>query len=223
MRSRSKEKDRAVELRKKGLSYNEILKQVPVAKSSLSVWLKDLPLTKSEKAVLRKRKDSNISRGRIKAASVLRQARLGREDLIFAEAKEEFKKYINYPLFAAGLALYWAEGSKRSNQFHFSNSDPDMILIMMVWIAEFIGVPREELGFRLYMHKPYAHENWEGWWAKYLNVPIGNFKKTIFKPTGLLVKKRPNYKGCIRIEMRKSTAAFKKILFWKQMFVEHYR
>ena len=47
-------KAKAVALRKKGLSYNDILKQVPVAKSSLSLWLKDLPLTKSEKKVLKK-------------------------------------------------------------------------------------------------------------------------------------------------------------------------
>jgi orotate phosphoribosyltransferase-like protein len=52
MKKLVQEKEKAVELRRKGLSYKEILKQVPVAKSSLSLWLKDLPLTKDEKTVI---------------------------------------------------------------------------------------------------------------------------------------------------------------------------
>ena len=44
-------KTKAIALRKKGYSYKEIMAEVPVAKSSISLWLKDTPLTKSEKAV----------------------------------------------------------------------------------------------------------------------------------------------------------------------------
>ena len=52
MKKMVQEKETAVALRKKGLSYNEILKRIPVAKSSLSLWLRDLPLTKDEKRIL---------------------------------------------------------------------------------------------------------------------------------------------------------------------------
>lgn len=41
MISKIEEKQRAIELRRDGLSYNEILKLIPVAKSTLSVWLKN--------------------------------------------------------------------------------------------------------------------------------------------------------------------------------------
>ena len=37
---KTKEKDEAVELRKSGLTYREILGRLPVSKSSLSYWLR---------------------------------------------------------------------------------------------------------------------------------------------------------------------------------------
>lgn len=43
------EKKKAIELRKQGLSYREILEQIPVAKSSLSLWLRSVGLSKKQK------------------------------------------------------------------------------------------------------------------------------------------------------------------------------
>jgi len=44
----------AVELRKQGLSYNQITKIVPVSKSTLSLWLKDVGLTEEHRLALKK-------------------------------------------------------------------------------------------------------------------------------------------------------------------------
>jgi hypothetical protein len=216
------EKERAVFLRKKGFSYKEILREVAVAKSSLSLWLKDLPLTKKEKQYLKVRKESNISRGRIKAASVLHQNRLLRERRFLVEAKELFKEQQFNPLFHTGVALYWAEGAKRSTVFHFVNSDAEMINIMLNWIEKFTQHSRLDLGYRLYIQMPYANQHCEEWWAEELRVPLSKFKKTIYKPTGLLIKKRPNYKGCLRIEVPKSKPLLVKMKFWINMLVEQY-
>lgn len=216
------QKEKAIELRKKGYSYREILKEVPVAKSSLSLWLKDLPLTKDEKLVLKKRTDKNISRGRIKAASELRKRRLERESVWLKEAHVSFEKYKHEPLFHTGVALYWAEGAKRVTQWSFMNSDDDMIRAVLLWLEKYCGILKEDLFFRLYIHKPYAHENCEDWWASQLCVREDQFKKTIYKPTQLGIKKRPNYKGCIKIEVTKSKGLLCKMKFWQRMLVEEY-
>lgn len=42
---RVEEKQRARELRTQGWSYNDILREVGVSKSTLSLWLRDIPLT----------------------------------------------------------------------------------------------------------------------------------------------------------------------------------
>jgi len=221
MRTKVQEKEKAIFLRRKGYSYNDILKEVSVAKSTLSNWLKDLPLTKDEKDILRHRKDSNISRGRIKAAAALRRRRIEREKILLQESRKEFNRFIADPFFQVGLALYWAEGSKRSSSFGFPNSDTDMIDLMLTWIEKFFGIERGNIKVRLYIHKPYMHENCELYWSKEISVPMENFQKTTYKPTGLLVKKRPNYKGCLRIELGK-IAYVKKMIFWQKMLVEYY-
>lgn len=47
--SKYREEEKAVKLRKKGLSYLEILKEVPVAKSTLSLWLRNVDLSKPQR------------------------------------------------------------------------------------------------------------------------------------------------------------------------------
>jgi hypothetical protein len=222
MRKLVQEKERAVELRKKGYSYNEILKEVKVAKSSISLWLKDLPLTADEKRYLRRRTDSNISRGRIKAASTNHAHKIERDRRIIMNAQKEFYKYQHDPLFHTGISLYWAEGAKRSNMFQFTNSDVDMANIMLLWLEIFVGCKRENLGYRLYIHKPYAHMEYEKVWARKLGVPLSQFKRTVIKPTSFKYKKRPSYEGCMRFEVPRSTSLYLKISGWTKALIEYH-
>jgi hypothetical protein len=215
-------KEQAIALRQKGSTYNEIIAKVPVAKSSLSLWLKDLPLTQSEKIALKNRKSANISRGRIKASGILHARRLSREKEQLLEARAVFKKYLHVPLFHTGLALYWAEGGKRTSQWQFVNSDVDMQRVMVLWLVKFGGIEKNDLRFRLYIHKPYQSEACDEWWCTKLQVSPQQFLKTIIKPTNLGVKKRPNYHGCLRIEVRTSKALLNKMRFWQKMLVEFY-
>ena len=217
------EKQKAIKLRKKEYSYNDILKEIPVAKSSLSLWLKNLPLTEVEKRVLKKRNNANIARGRIVTAAANRQHRLQREQEYFREAKREFSVYVKNSLFHTGVALYWAEGAKRNSMFHFMNSDQVMVTVILMWLETFTEYSREQLGYRLYLHAPYKHQNWESWWQKRLHVSEKTFKKTIIKPTQLAIKKRPNYKGCLRVEVPRSGKLLIKMKFWTNMLVEHYK
>lgn len=222
MINKVRERERAIQLRKKGYTYNEILKEVDVAKSSLSLWLKDIPLTHQEKSILRKRKDANISKGRIRAAAAHHLSRLERDKKLFNEAEREFEVFVKDSLFQLGVGLYWAEGAKRNDRFAFANSDPDMINIMLVWIEKYLKVHKKDVFVRLYIHKPYREENCEKFWSEHIGVSLEKFKKTIYKPTGLGVKKRPSYKGCLRIELGKVNY-LRKIKFWQQMLITHYQ
>lgn len=220
MKSKVREKEVAIRLRKKGCSYNDILRHVDVSRSTLSVWLKDLSLTQEEKASLRHRRDSNITTGRIKAAAANRRNRLLRTQELFNRSKDDFAIHKESSFFHAGLALYWAEGAKRNSYFSFSNSDVNMVELMVRWMEMFLHIDRSTLHIRLYIHKPYAHENCEQFWADRLGVKIDSFKKTIYKPTGKLIKKRPQYKGVLRIST--NIEDLRKMQFWIQMLIEHH-
>ncbi len=223
MRTKVLEKERALKLRKQGLSYKDILQEIPVSKSSLSLWLSDLPLTPDEQQYLRVRRDGNISRGRIRAATVLHGKRLERDKNLLVEAKKEFALCKADPLFLVGIALYWAEGTKRGNCFHFINSDTSMIVVMLNWVERFCRVDKRDISLRLYIHRPYAHEHCEEYWSKHTGVALSNFKRTVYKPTALGIKKRPNYKGCVRIEVPRSSKYLRKLTYWQNMIVEHSR
>lgn len=222
MRALVREKETAVLLRKRGCSYRDILKSVPVAKSTLSEWLKDTPLTHTEKLALKERRNANITRGRARAAAALTALRLEREHDLLLEAASEYKRFASNPRFRIGIALYWAEGTKRHGGFAFTNSDSDMMRYMVSWIEGFLRLPRTGVKARLYIHKPYAHENLERYWSARLGVPMKNFRKTIYKPTGLLIKKRPEYKGCLKIVIDKVSLRL-KMLFWQNLLIEEHR
>jgi len=63
MKSKSEQYQKAVELRRNGWSYKEIQKNVKVAKSTLSYWLKDIPLSDDHRKRLYTKKISILTYG----------------------------------------------------------------------------------------------------------------------------------------------------------------
>jgi hypothetical protein len=166
--------------------------------------------------------DSNISRGRIKAAAAHHLNRLEREKSRLPEIKEIFNRFKDNPLFQLGVGLYWAEGAKNSGGAIFTNSDEKMIIVMLQWFEKYTSYSRRDLRYRLYVHKPYAHENCEQWWSIKLSVPLSNFTKTSYKPTSKGIKIRQNYKGCLRIEVPKSSMLLHSLKVWTDLLVEYH-
>ena len=98
-----------------------------------------------------------------------------------------------------------------------------MNAFMLMWIEQFVGNSRKNLRFRLYIHKLYAHENCELWWQTKMNILPMQFRRTIYKPSGRGIKKRPQYKGCLRFEVPRSKGLMMKMKFWQSMLVEYYQ
>ncbi|HVY36009.1 MAG TPA: helix-turn-helix domain-containing protein [Candidatus Paceibacterota bacterium] len=192
---------RAIALRMEGYSYSEIMNQLPVSKSTLSGWLKHIQLTSQQEDLLRQKITARSTLGRAHAATTNRRKRAEREAMVLKRARDVFDLQQNDPFFCFGISMYWAEGGKKSSMFQFMNSDPRIIKLMIRWIETYMNASKEkDLFFRLYIHDAYAHENREEFWAKYLDISMGRFKKTIYKPTSHLVKRGPEYMGCMRIE-----------------------
>ena len=75
-------KNKAERLRKQGLSYSQICGLVPVSKSTLSLWLRDISLSKKQRVVLEERK----TKARLRGAVVKRKRRQDLEKKIRKEA-----------------------------------------------------------------------------------------------------------------------------------------
>lgn len=221
MKARLEEKKLAIELRKKGLSYKEIQIQVPVSKSLLSGWFEYIELTTDEENFIKSRIKERQDKGRISSMISNRNRRIQREVVAFEDAKKLFDLYRNEPTFLTGVALYWAEGSKRTGEFQFINSDPDMITFMYKWIQTFMCISRDAIKCRLFIHDIPGYENSKLFWSQILEIGSDKFEKTIYKPTRHSIKKNPNYKGCLRLSF--SGVYFLRIVkAWQKLLVQYY-
>ena len=127
-------KNKAIKLRKRGFSYSEILKQISVAKSTLSGWLKDVGLSKRQKQKVTKKKLEAALRG----GKARKDNRISITKKIYEESKKDIGDISRRELWLMGVMLYWAEGHKEKEYrpgtgVQFTNSDPnDKIVFKLV-------------------------------------------------------------------------------------------
>jgi hypothetical protein len=214
------QKEKAIRLRKQGLSYSQILKQVPIAKSTLSLWLKEVLLSKFQKQrITQKRLEAGLRGG---ASRHLK--RLLNTTAAINAARKDIGVLSHRELWLLGVALYWAEGSKQrvgsvSNSVTFNNSDPKMLKFFKAWLLQVPGVNSSRLKFELYLHESQKHrlEEIRVYWAKVLSVPLSDLN-TLYLKKNILKRVRKNpengYYGLVRIRVRASTQLNRTIAGW---------
>lgn len=216
---KSDEKRRAIKLRKEGKTYSEILAEIPIAKSTLSEWLKSVQLAKSQKQRITKKRVAAALRG----AEARRSTRLSEVRDLEQKGLDEIETISARELWLIGIALYWAEGSKQHNHspstgILFANSDVRMIQVFLKWLKH-IGVPLSEIYFELYIHETRKAEvdAFRRWWAKELDILPAHLNRVYFKK-GNPKTNRKNiadlYHGLLRIKVNSSTVLNRKVSGW---------
>jgi len=210
MKKKETQKYLARKMRRRGKSYSEILKQVNVSKSTLSLWLRDIPLTGAQTKRLQGRNKS-----RYFGSKKSQQKRINLTKKIITEAKNEANKLAGNKLFISGLMLYWAEGTKRGNEIvSFSNSDTRMIELMMIWFRKICLVPEEKFRIQLHIHTLHKKKSIREYWANITKIPLSQFHKLIVKKTSLRHRKNKLYQGTCVIRICDRNL-FRKIMGWK--------
>jgi len=199
----------AIELRNNGKSYSEINNIVKVSKSTLSIWLRDIELTKQQKSRLKGKQSTAYSSAKKKRAESLKH-----HLEIQKEASKEAVKLADNSFFVAGLMLYWAEGSKYFGSVQFSNSDPVMIKLMMRWFRKFCAIPESKFRVGLFLHSLHTKENCQDFWHNITAVPLSQFQKPYIKPTIFSNRKNKLYEGTCMIKIH-SRELLSKIIGWK--------
>ena len=167
------EKIEARKLRLEGCSVLEIAKKISVAKSSVSVWVRDIELTEKQKQLLYLRNKCSLAKlNGAKAnhdAAEVRHLKFRHDGYKWAEKDESFRLV---------CALYWGEGKRsgRRNSFAVSNADPSMLNMIVNWICE------QNYKFRFtvqcYLNNGLSESNISEWWLSKINkLAIENFTK----------------------------------------------
>lgn len=176
--AKRKEKQRALELRKLGKSYSEIKSVLGVSKGTLSLWLKEFPLSLERVRELRdwnqKRIENYIATRRRKKEALLKQ--------VYDEERETILPISTRELFVSGLFLYWGEGGKTSlSEISLSNTNPAVIKAFMRWAEQALGVDRDRIVIKLQLYSDMDLQKEMEVWAKTLGVPTSRFRRPYFK------------------------------------------
>ena len=183
------EKEKARALRKKGYSINQIIKETGLSKASVSVWVRDIILTKTQRKKLSERGRSveSIEKRRINRLFNENKKR----QIIINEAKKDFTCISLKELKLIGTILYLGEGSKTTKgTVVVANSDPIVIKIMARFLREVCKVPENK--FRGHIHT-FTHANiekTEKYWSQITGIPRRQFYKTYIKPSSASLQKR---------------------------------
>ncbi len=186
-------KNKAISLRKKGYSLNEIVKETKIAKSTASLLLRGIKLNKFAESKLKIKGTSGL----IFAHAKLKVLWKDRRQFIFDKTQVSINNsYPNRDMVKILCAmLFWAEGTKNFSGLKFTNSDPKMI-------KAFIGMLRksfdlDESKFRLLIHIHEYHDKKYicKFWSDTTGIPITQFNKCYLKPH-TAIRKKNNYLGC---------------------------
>lgn len=216
------EKEKAISLRKKGKTYSEILAVIPVAKSTLSIWLNSVGLSKKQKQRITKKRLEMSKRG----GEARRKQRIKRQNDIFLDASNDISNISERELFLIGIILYWAEGTKEKeyhpgSPFQFSNMDPRIIGIMIIWLLKVCKIDRNMLIFNIFLHQSHRDklEEVRAYWSKITGFPKNSFSTIYWKNNIIKTNRRnigENYYGVLKIKVRESSSLVRKVSGWSE-------
>jgi transposase len=205
-------REKARQLRLQGWTYNQIQAELGCSKSSVSLWVRDLPHPEPKCTPEEQRARMNAGLARLRASQDREREETKR---VAAAAVGELS---DRELFLLGVGLYWAEGSKdkpyrRTEVLQFINSDPNMIKLFLRWL-ELLEVSRDRLTLRVSIHETADVEAAEKYWADIAGVDVSVFSRaTLKKHNPRTVRKNTNdaYRGCLVIYVAKSAELYRRV------------
>jgi len=189
-------KNKAIFLRKKGLSIRYIENQLGIPRSTLSGWFKNIKLNKKQKDKLHQDWIDALFEARKKAAIVHKKQGHNRREAIRREVKDFFSD-INIDKKTAELVMatfYLAEGTKKENCFVFANSNAEILKGIIKLLRFSHKIEESKLRCCLHLRKDQNERQSIKYWSDILSIPEIRFLKTQFDKR-TIKKTYESYKG----------------------------
>lgn len=159
------------------MSYSQIKETLNVSKSSLSLWLKDYPLSAERILELQANSPIRIERYR----ETMRKKREKGFEAVYQKVKSDIDLLSNRDLLIGGIFLYWGEGSKTSPYCcAVSNTDPDVLRMFIRW-AKLLGVDKSKSHVSLHLYKDMDIDKELKYWSKELGIQQSLFRRPYVK------------------------------------------
>lgn len=183
------EREKARALRRQGKSIGQIAKEANLSKSSVSIWVRDIVLTKAQRNKLSAKGRSVESIEKRRRSRLINEA--AKRKVIIDKAQNDIKNISLDNLKLIGAMLYWGEGSKTGNwSVRIANSDPAIIRVMMRFFREVCLVKENKFRAHIHTFQNADVKGAEKYWSEVSGIPREQFNKTYVKPSSASLQKR---------------------------------
>ncbi len=211
-------REAARELRRLGRDYQQIAAELGVSKSSVSLWVRDLPRPARLSYEECRRRHAEAVR---RYWATERPARAQHRDAVRLAAVAQAGVLSEREILIAGAVAYWCEGSKnkphrRGDRVAFINSDAALIRFFLRFL-DVAGINRGALIFRVYIHQNADVEAAERFWLAATGAAPSQFRKATLKkhnPATARKNTGQDYHGCLRVDVRSSADLYGQIEGW---------
>jgi transcriptional regulator with XRE-family HTH domain len=184
-RGKVDEQNRARELRAAAWTLQDIADELGVAKSSVSLWVRDVSFEPRPRVRARRRGPNKLQRAK--------QAEI---DELLAEGRARIGRLSEREFLVAGTALYAGEGSKTEGSVKFANSDPRMIAFHCAWLRHFFEIDEARLRVWLYLHEGLDLEAAVDFWSNVTSIPPSQFGKPYRAAPDPSIRRSKHPLGC---------------------------
>ncbi len=172
--------EKAIALRKKGLSYQKIFETLNVPKSTLSGWLRGKQWSTKIKAQLQKSSSAYTSSRMILLNTQKRKDLVKIYTQAEREAKNEFKEIRWFPLFISGISIYWGEGDKINKYLvRVSNVDAELLQVFIKFLNTVCGVDMTRIKAYVLIYPDLKEKACLNYWSETLGLPLENFTRCV--------------------------------------------
>jgi transposase len=209
---------RARELRGQGLDYEDIAAALGVSKSSVSLWVRDMPRPERlsyEECCKRSAEGSRVY------WEAERPAREARREAVRVAAAGQIGVLSKREVIIAGAVAYWCEGAKnkpyrRQDRVVFINSDPGLVKFFLRFLDE-AGVAPAQLRFRVQIHETADIAGAERFWRGVTGAEPARFHRATLKrhnPRTVRKNVGADYHGCLIVSVRQGADLYRRIEGW---------
>ena len=188
-RGKLAEREQARRLRATGLPMADIAARLGVSKSSVSLWVRDVPFEARPRPTRGRRRGPNALQRR-------KQAEIAR---LLAEGRDRVGRLSEREFLIAGVALYAGEGSKGDGNVRFANSDPRMIVFFCSWLRRFFEIDESRLRVHLYLHQGLDLAAAIAYWSALTSIPPSQFLKPYRALPDPSIRHAKHVHGCVGI------------------------
>ncbi len=215
-------KPRAIRLRKRGCSIRTIEHRLGISRSTLSGWLKSIPLSGKQKERLLRNWHNALGGARKKAVlwhNAQKEKRVHEAEAAARQSLENINVRNVYTLELALAILYLGEGFKKTSGAGIGNSDPKLLQFFIAVLHKLYHVERHQIKCELHLRADQNPAVLKKYWAKQLRIPLKNFSSPMIDRRTAGTKTYATYKGVCILRCG-GVAIQRKLISLSQLFLE---